>query len=346
MIFADTAGQEAEHRTRLAWMEQWPRSHPRTTGRWTLVRRGGWATLDPETGRVQPAVPEHDRRLPGLGPALAAGGHLVAYRVGRRAVVADGDHWVKVVRPSRVTQLVATHSLLDTGLGRVGVETPRVLSRHDDGRLALSTVPGRSLHRILRDSAPFAVRNQASGQIEQTLVHVAAGLVELHRIPPTDPTPLPSPDHPEQAIGWVARVEPTMVERLESVAATLPERSNLRPDSMTHGDLHDKNVFVGADGRPGLIDLDGVGPGSSIDDVANLAVHLELRALQAGLDHTIGQGWSRCLTDAYARFRSLDPDELSNRRRHTWFRLACLYRLRQPGRELTDRLLDLAVDDR
>jgi len=336
--------------SRLEWMERWPRSHPRTTGPWTIVRPGAWATLDPETGQVTPATPERDRRLPGLGPALADGGRLVAYRVGRRAVVGDRGRWVKVVRPSRLVDLVATHARLDTALGPVGVETPRVLAQDDDGRLELSTVSGESLHQFLRTYGPRP-RSQANGDspVDQALTEVARGLAALHRLPVEGPAPLVSSaasDSLQRAIGWVARVEPATVDRLWSVAATLPQPSGGGPTSMIHGDLHDKNVFVGSDGRVGLIDLDGVGHGSSVDDVANLAVHLELRAMQAGLDRSIGRTWSQCLTDAYARLRPFDADDLGIRRRHIWFRLACLYRFRRPGRELTDRLLALAVDDR
>jgi Ser/Thr protein kinase RdoA (MazF antagonist) len=274
----------------------------------------------------------------------------VAYRVGRRAVVADRGRWVKVVRPSRLADLVAAHARLDSALGPIGVETPRVLAQADDGRLELSTVSGESLHRFLRTYGPQArPATNGEGPIEQALAEVARGLAALHGLPVeghAPPDPSVSTDSVQRAIDWVARVEPATVDRLRSVAATLPQPPGGGPTSMIHGDLHDKNVFVGSDGRVGLIDLDGVGLGSSIDDVANLAVHLELRAMQAGLDRSIGRTWSRCLTDAYARLRPLDADDLGIRRRHTWFRLAYLYRFRRPGRELTDRLLALAVDDR
>jgi len=85
-----------------------------------------------------------------------------------------------------------------------------------------------------------------------------------------------------------------------------------------------------------------------VEDVANLAVHLELRLLQAG--RGAGSYSHRGLTEglyrAYARRRPLDVDLLSCHERRTWFRLACLYRFRARSRHLVPSLLTRVVGER
>ncbi len=351
------------------WLADWPRCHPRPTGPWTLARPGGWARLEPERGRVSPAVPTRDRRLPGLATALADGGRLVAYRVGRRAVLADGDRWIKVVRPARRARLVEVTTRLAGELGRRGVGTPMALAHHDDGRVALSTVPGRSLHGMLRRVAPVDRRpggeqpvdggsarwvlvggrppgELADGELAvlAAIETVAGALAVLHDLPIPVGWGERVPDPPDRWVEVVARAEPAAAARLQQVAAALAPPPTTGPRALVHGDLHDKNVFVDESGDAvGLIDLDGVGAGWAEDDVADLAVHLELRALQAGLGSAIGHRWAAHLVAAYGAHRPLDEARLLAAARWTWFRLGCLYRFRPAGRTLSVELLRRAL---
>ncbi|MDH4171791.1 MAG: hypothetical protein OEW42_19585, partial [Acidimicrobiia bacterium] len=140
-----------------------------------------------------------------------------------------------------------------------------------------------------------------------------------------------------------------------------------RAEVVVHGDLHDKNVFcdtprpadaaqltatplladaapLGGAGPLALIDLDGLGLGAPEDDVANLAVHLELRNLQARTGLPFGTR-SGELYRSYQRTQPLDRERLEAVERHTWFRLACLYQYRVASRHLVPQLLRAARGD-
>ena len=259
--------------------------------------------------------------MPGLAPALDTGGVLVGYRVGRRAVVRHGPGWFKVVRPKRVGELVAVHEFAGDA---VELATPTVLVAHDDGRVELSSVAGPSLNDVIRCEP---------GSVSSVLPSVAEALAVLHRSPRFGPDRRPDP--PSRSLRIVERGEPEVLGPFLAGAECLPPLDGGTPATV-HGDLHDKNVMVS--GRHvGLIDLDGLGWGVAEDDVANLAVHLELRALQLGLATT----WVRDLIAAYPS--PLDARRLEAARRHTWFRLAALYRFREPGRRLSDELYRRAL---
>lgn len=310
------------------WMDHWPRSQPHPAKAWTVSGEGRFGALEPESGRVWPVVPRRDRRLPGLAAALDEGATLVGYRVGRRAVLRSGDRWTKVVRPGRAAELAARHDFAFTA---VALPTPEPIAITSDGRVVFTTVPGRALHEVIR-------REPAS--VSAWLPAVAAGLATLHHSDRFAPNR--TPDTPERSLRIVERGEPEVLATFVAAAEDLPPREGGTP-AMVHGDLHDKNILV-ADRHSsvGLIDLDGVGWGVAEDDVANLAVHLELRALQLGIatgPHEIR--WFTELLDAYPR--PLDVHRLEAARRHTYFRLAVLYRFRHPGRELSNELLRRAT---
>ena len=78
------------------------------------------------------------------------------------------------------------------------------------------------------------------------------------------------------------------------------------------------------------------------DDVANLAVHVALRSLQAG--ESIGRALTRrdVLIDSYSRHAPLDDERMAATEAAVWFRLACLYRYRAAGRPLLATMLGLA----
>jgi Ser/Thr protein kinase RdoA (MazF antagonist) len=317
-----------------AWMDEWPLAHPRPTGDWTASGRRGWARLDPELGSLRQVDPADDRKLPALARTLSRG-ELIGYRAGRRAVIATGDRFVKVVRPSRVSRLVAVHDALADVSGAPAV--PRVAAATEDGAVDLTVVRGRSLHDLLRRGAGDAVLADAAG-----------ALAALHAIAPPAVLEHGTSDTAIRWIGVVGRAEPaaarSLVPLATSVDGAVASATDRRAGTgavIVHADCHDKNLFLDAD-RPGFIDLDGARLGLREEDVSNLAVHVALRALQAG--EQVGAALARrdTLVAAYRRSAPLDDLMLVALERAVWFRLACLYRFRSSSRPLVPTLLALA----
>lgn len=332
----DIAQLEAAPPNRHRWMTRWPIAYPHRTKAWTVRAGSAWGSVTPETAVERPASPAADRKLPGLKPALGQG-PLLSYRVGRRAVVRTTSGFVKVVRPRRVAAVVAACAA-GSNL-ECAVRLPEVVSSNDDGRLALTVVPGRSLHELLRA--------HTDADLSAVLRAVAHGLADFHEAPPPTDLGRRRIDGAEPWVDIVARAEPEVGRELADHAARLPTLPPVPPTRLTvvHTDLHDKNIFVDRD-SVGLIDLDDLSVGVAEDDVANLGAHLRLRGLQAGASPALGAARSRYLYRCYAERRTVSWARLEAVERHTFFRLACLYRYRHAGRPLVAELLRLAVDER
>jgi aminoglycoside phosphotransferase (APT) family kinase protein len=317
------------------WMSNWPLAYPRATGAWTATSHRGWARLDPEHGIAHLIDPADDSKLPALASALHRG-ELVAYRAGRRAVVATGHGFVKVVRPARVARLVAIHEALAATSGAPAV--PRVEAATEDGAIDLTIIHGRSLHDLIRRGADDGI-----------LAEGAATLAALHASTPPAVLEAGTPDTAARWVGVVGRAEPATASALApvathidaDVAAVTSQRAGTDP-VIVHGDCHDKNLFLDPVGS-GFIDLDGARLGLREEDVANLAIHVALRALQADELVEIALERRDVVIDAYARLAPLDRGVLAVLERAVWFRLACLYRFRSSGRQLVPTLRSLAA---
>lgn len=232
-----------------------------------------------------------DLHLPGLAAAVRRpGARLVAHRPGRRGVVRDpGGTYTKLVRPGR--------SVPEPVVPDGAFATPAVVSR-GDGSVTTSALPGRTLHALLADpSVPDEVLVRAGRAVGRGLRRLQAGpdLPAAHR-PGADPRRRGSaPPARHDAAAELAVVErwwswavaheaatPTLAhdvlgraeESLRGLVAAAPVP--------THRDLHDKQLLVdeAAPDRVGLLDLDLATTAHPALDLANLLVHLELRALQ------------------------------------------------------------------
>jgi hypothetical protein len=310
-----------------AWMHEWPWSAPRPTGRWTVTDGTRYGLLDPEHGRVTPVDPIDDVRLPGIAAAIEHGEQLVAYRHGRRAVTRQKSSFTKIVRPSRSVSVADNHRLLTNASG---FRTPTLIDSFDDGRVQIEAVGGPSLHDRLRVGARLPIDEVASAvaAFNDTAV-------------PADTLAPATPDEPARWIDIVSRMNPSLRHELQHAADTLP-LLDTGGSSLVHTDLHDKNVLLSERGV-NIIDLDGLALGTPEVDVVNLAVHLELRALQAGLAPAEGRRQFEQFVTAYDIICPLDPSTVSAIERHTWFRLACLYLCRASGVPLAGALLQRAT---
>lgn len=308
----------------------WRVAYPRRKGSWTLSGADGrWAVLDPEAHAVSVVDPAGDPTLPALARATKRG-DLVGYRAGRRAVVSALGSYVKVVRPDRLASLVDTLEALDGSVQ--GVAIPSVRRVAIEGSVDLTPVSGVSLNESLRSRSTAAVLADLDA--------IGTALARFHQSSSSGAAATQRPA--EEWVETVARIEPEAVERLSDLASELPPIPETTT-TMVHGDLHDKNILI-RDGDVGLIDLDGSGRGHPEDDIANLAVHLQLRVLQRDLDSAIGLNFAARLYEVYRRHAPLATDRLEAVERHTWFRLGCLYRYRIASRHLVPEMMRRASD--
>lgn len=301
------------------------KTYPRHHGDWTIAYGDGtYAAFSPESGTTTAADPRMDRKLPAL-PAALDRGRLVSYRVGRRAVIATESTYIKVVRPSRLDVVLAAHEAVDAS---DSVPAPTIIDSAPAGSIELTAMAGQSLHALSRQ-----------GVIQpDVIVAVALRLASLHDGVDTGPLPERQPDPPQQWIDTVGRVDQPAARELTVIATRLP---TIGPGtgSAAHGDLHDKNIYLGSNDA-GFIDLDGLSRGPAESDLANLAVHLKLRALQIEqpTDHASALG--ALLYREYAGKRSIDCELVRAFQQHTWFRLACLYLLRTPNGALARSIVN------
>jgi len=247
----------------------------------------------------------HDPFLPGLASALdasavapvlgepAASTRLVAYRPGRRAVVAvtgvsGRQAYLKLVRPSDVEEVHRTHKLLSGCL-----PVPTSLGFDPDlGILALQRLPGITLRETL-------LRNRPPPSPATAFALLAA---------------LPTPN--------AARVTASALDNLPRLGALLarllPSRrgqiraliDQLGPDQApadipVHGDFYEAQLLVHKSSICGLLDVDTFGWGRPADDAATMLGHLDV------LDKPGARAWARGLlrlADA-----TLDPVDLRRR---------------------------------
>jgi aminoglycoside phosphotransferase (APT) family kinase protein len=116
---------------------------------------------------------------------------------------------------------------------------------------------------------------------------------------------------------------------------------------LTHGDLHDRNLFVDGE-RIAWIDLDLAALGHPATDVGTLCAHFVLRSLQRTGSPDAGRLLADQLAVAVARHQGgATRDDIDREMASTFIRLACVYRFRSGFDRLVPLLLreaDRAVE--
>lgn len=269
-----------------------------------------------------------DRRLPDLEGAVEDG-ELVVHRLGRRAVVRRPGRYVKVLRPGASAETVADRSRVGAGLvAAAGFATPSVLAT-GDGRLDLSVLGGIGLHESGR-TMDLAQWRAAWDAWAGAWIGLATRYGRVGES-------LPAHTAEDELAGlrsWLGHVRTfTALPRLERelvrrCAALSEDLAATRADHLvvSHRDLHDKQLLW--DGKAiGLLDLDTLARAEAVCDLANLAVHAELRTVQ-GL-------WSGAHRDVVlehvedvARALAVSPRRLEAYAEATRLRLTMLYAFR------------------
>lgn len=217
---------------------------------------------------------------------LVLGLDLVTYRPLRRAVLrartTDGDVYLKVVRPDRVTDLRIRHDLfLVAEAAPMGYAlsappaAPRVLASLGEGILVLAARPEETLASAIASTARH----------EQPLTIDPHELLRALVALPQDAVLL------ERRASWAERSEhyaraavgrlpghAGRIEALERAVRRIVADRDPGPVVATHGDFYEANVLLvgGAGCRrvAAVLDVDTLGPGHRIDDLACMTGHL------------------------------------------------------------------------
>ena len=272
------------------------------------------------------------------GPLAPADVHLrmLTYRPRRRAVVrADLSGagsgltlFLKVLRPDAAAELAARHQQLLVA----GVPVPEVVGTAP-GLVALLAAPGRPLSEQVYESAPPV----SAEQLIQLLDALPPSVLQLPRRPPWS-------ESLEYYAGIVARTVPDEAPRLTSLVPAILGGLGGAGDAEvpTHGDFHEGQLQI-HDGRiVALLDVDTLGPGRRVDDLACLVAHLStvqrMSKAQAIRLQALLDSWVPAFD------RVVDPVELRLRAAAVAVSLATgPFRSQEPGwAGATSRILDAA----
>jgi aminoglycoside/choline kinase family phosphotransferase len=325
----------------------WPRSGRRLTfeavdeyGRLRagMIEDGGKATV--AGFRTDPA-------LPGLGEV---DGKLLVHRYKRRAVLRseDGTRYTKVLAPGKAATVAGQSALMHQAGTRAGFAVPEVTGSGLD-HVVFAALAGTSLHE-LGGADTLDTWNRAWQQWAQrwpSLVRDSAGVQEL-----------PLHDGAAEAATvrkWVAHLldfgaldaDPAAVRSLtDELCGALSERTGRGQAGLAHRDLHDKQLLYGADSASlGLLDFDTAALAEPALDLANLAVHLRLRADQATVTAAARKTAEAAVAAAAGEL--LVPA----RRLHlytvaTELRLVCVYAFRPQWQQLAQSWMDRLLASR
>lgn len=230
------------------------------------------AVLDPERARDL----ARDHGAPDVEPRL----RLAAYRPGRRAVVelraGSLRLFVKLVPPARAAALQQRHRIIAERL-----PVPRSYGWSAPlGLVVLEALPGVTLRAALggRDDLPSPL----------------ALATLLDRIPePGDGQRAPSPltAAPRHAL-LLARLLPAYATRIAALVVSCADETVPGPLRPVHGDLHEAQIMVADGAIVGVLDIDTVGSGYRIDDLANLLGHLVVWEAYAARPRRV-RAWAR-----------------------------------------------------
>ena len=293
-----------------------------TTARLSNAHAPGLTRVAP-TGGDGPAVHvwRHpaDPELPGLvvacTPSLLSArigtqvkATMVAYRPTRRAVVRatfpdETTAYAKVLRPSQAPSFAQRHRLLTAS----GVPAPEVLREDPDGLVLLSTGRGVALSGLL-----------SQGMSVSRSERVFNGLISLLDALPASAMQLPAhaawSERARHYAHAAATVLPEHAARARAVAEGVEQlmaASDAGRPVPVHGDFYEANVLMEGESVTSLLDVDSLGPGYRVDDLACLLGHVSV------LDHLAPASYPklRPILETWTRMAEQQVDPVSLRAR-------------------------------
>lgn len=222
-----------------------------------------WACDAASVGRALFPEAQADEPPSAPSPSLAT----VSYRPLRRAVLtadfAGKRRYLKVLRSGQGALLAARHRLLIDA----GIPAPALIEVPAQDVLAMHPASGTPLAELLMSDGARSVQPRTFVNLLQNLPAEAMHL----------------PDRP----AWAARVKdyargaiavlPGEEARILALAATvhgLVTSVDPGPRVPSHGDFYEANLLVTGDTISGLLDVDALGPGHLVDDLACFIGHL------------------------------------------------------------------------
>lgn len=195
-----------------------------------------------------------------------------SYRPLRRAVVEarspSSKLYIKVVRPKRLESLRSAHQEL---AGYVRVPKPLLWSEAL-GVVILEPLAGPSLGQLIRDGGPLPGLSEILSQLERLPV-----LPDRRTL--TSPV-VRAPAHTR----LIVAVSPVAGELASELTAMLVASEPPASDAV-HGDLHANQIMM-MEGSMAFVDVDTVGVGSRVSDIATLIAHIASMSSPHALEYS------------------------------------------------------------
>lgn len=200
---------------------------------------------------------------------------MVAYRPTRRAVVRvstrQGRSYAKVLRPHQAPGYVARHQVLR----EAGLPVPAVLRHDPDGFVLLEEGRGRALANLLAAGMDAQEAGRVMDNLLGLLDALPASVMQLERRPAWSERVRHYAHAAATALPAQARRTRVVADGVEELMAAC-DPGPLVP---THGDFYEANILMRGAEVSCLLDVDSVGPGFMVDDLACLLGHVSV------LDH-------------------------------------------------------------
>ena len=224
---------------------------------------------------------------------------LVAYRPLRRAVIRGARQgsvvYIKVPQPRLAAGLRQRLRMAAAAALPVPplLEPASGAGQVPDGVLVLGALPGRPLHQQLRQTGADGLY---PGALAGLLDRLPSGALLLPRRAAWSERVL------EYASGAAVAL-PEGAERISRCAqgvAEMVRSTDPGPLVPTHGDFHGGNLLVDDGGKlriTGMLDVDGMGPGHRVDDLACFLGHLTVLAALTPENAGLRAAAERCARD-------------------------------------------------
>jgi hypothetical protein len=339
-------------------VRSWP---DETAGHYILElkspERAGVRAAHLRAGQLEVLPKGRDPRLPALRQ-VARKGEVVVHRAHMRAVIRTGGSYYKIFRPSRSLDSMARHAGMVELLDSEDFLAPAIVS-FTPGCLTLTRLPGRSLFELGSDSAvsdawfETAWQKWSQGWVrQQCRARAAAHRPALEALPPRSAA-VELKNMQRLVHLWLLHAENVREAEAQRNAVRAAARQiaaqllGTEPDPLvwSHGDLHDKQIFAaGPEVSLALLDFDEAARAEAAADLANLAVHLQLRLRQGRLTAARYQAALRHVIATAEELR-VTPARFDAYANATRLRLGCLYSFRPPWGSLAEEFLSHPAED-